>query len=129
MHPCRYQDVIGGVELSYDLNFWEYSFGPLKNHQDTYERPSNGERVKGLVQIDVERILEDFSSVSTRQGFARLDDLNYEKDGEAFQITITDQFLRVDCYGVSIDNMNEMIEIAKSHRLPLYDPQVESALG
>ncbi|MFB6366438.1 hypothetical protein ACFCP7_20665 [Paenibacillus elgii] len=50
---------------------------------------------------------------------------DFEKDGKGvFQLFTTEQFVRVDCYGVSGDDMNKLIDILLKYDCPLYDPQV-----
>jgi hypothetical protein len=46
-----------------------------------------------------------------------------DKDKGVFQVYITTQVFRVDCYGMCTEDMNHIIDIASSFSLSLYDPQ------
>ncbi len=47
--------------------------------------------------------------------------LYFEKETEACQLIITDQFVRVDCYGMTEYSMNKVIVILDKYNCPLYD--------
>ncbi len=110
--------------MSYDLNFWKYKDGVYMDHQNVYEALSNGERVDGLEDLPIDKILKCVDESFTQPRWEKLDDINYESDKGAFQIFTTRQFFRVDCYGMSGNDMNLFIDIGEKFTCPLYDPQV-----
>ena len=111
--------------MSYDLNFWRYENESAANdHQSVYERLSDGEFVEGLREIPADAIIERIYKVFSALGWANEDEETWESDDGAFQIDITPQFLRFDCYGMDGDDMNRLIEIGSELGLTLYDPQV-----
>ena len=113
--------------MSYDLNFWRYEDESAANdHQAVYERLSDGEFVEGLREISVNEILDRIAKVFSALGWTSEDEETWESEDGAFQIDITPQFLRFDCYGMNGDDMNRLIEIGNQFGLPLYDPQVST---
>ena len=109
--------------MSYDLNFWRYKDGIYLDNQDVYEKLSNGKTIEGLEEIPISNILDRISEEFSN-GWEQLDDLNWEGGKGAFQIFTTNQFFRIDCYGMESENMNKFIDIANEFNCPLYDPQV-----
>jgi hypothetical protein len=112
--------------MSYDLNFWKYEDESAANdHQAIYERLSDGEFVEGLREIPVDEILEKITRVFSAAGWTKIDEESWEGGNGAFQINITPQFLRFDCYGMMDDEeFIYLIEIGNEFGLPLYDPQI-----
>jgi hypothetical protein len=109
--------------VSYDLNFWKYKPGVSLDHQAVYEQLSEGEEVDGLEDLPIEELVARIGEVFS--GWEQLDPLNYESpDGGAFPLFTTRQFLRVDCYGMVGEDMNQFVDIGSAFGCPLYDPQV-----
>lgn len=111
-------------KMSYDLDFWKYKPGIVMNHQDVYEKLSDGYHVDGLEELPIPQFLKRVKEVFLADGWEQLDELNYESDKGAFQIYTTPQFFRVDCYGMEGEDMNKFLDIASEFGCPLYDPQV-----
>jgi hypothetical protein len=118
--------------MSYCLCFWKYkSEIALNDHEAVDACLSNGEHVDGIDSIFVEKILEEINTKFTSLGWMQPEGEstglfweNIDKDKGVFQIYITTQLFRVDCYGMHGDDMNHFIDIASNFYLPLYDPQV-----
>ena len=112
--------------MGYDLDFWKYESEPGNgfNHQDVYEKLSDGKVVTGLETLPINNILSRISDVFESDGWHKLDELNWESENGAFQIFTTSQFVRIDCYGMNGDDMNKFIDVATEFGCPLYDPQV-----
>ncbi len=110
--------------MSYDLNFWKYKTGVSQNHQDVYEKLSDGQNVDELEELPIPELLKRVNDVFLSAGWEKLDESNWESDKGAFQIYTTPQFFRIDCYGMEGADMNHFIDIAKEFGCPLYDPQV-----
>ncbi len=108
--------------MSYDLNFWKQRAGVQLDPQEVYERLSNGERVAGLEDLPIDRMLarvaETFSA-----GWDRLDELTWESADATFQVSSTPQSFRIDCYGMAGEAMDTLIDIGREFDCPLYDPQ------
>jgi hypothetical protein len=116
--------------MSYDLNFWQYEDeSAAADHQAVYERLSDGEFVEGLGEIPVDEILGRITEVFSAIGWTTDDEETWEGESGAFQIDITPQFLRFDCYGMDGDDMNRLIDIGGEFGLPLYDPQISTRFG
>ena len=111
--------------MSYELNFWKYKDGVYMDHQNVYEALSNGERIDGLEDIPIDKILKCVDESFTQPRWEKLDALNYQSEKGKFQIYTTRQLFRVDCYGMSGDDMNLFIDIGEEFTCPLYDPQVK----
>jgi hypothetical protein len=111
--------------MSYDLNFWRYEDETAAyDHQAVYERLSNGEFVEALREIPADAIIGRISEVFAAPDWATEDEETWESNDGAFQVYITPQLLRFDCYGTNGDDMNRLIDIGIEFGLPLYDPQV-----
>ncbi|PKV11467.1 hypothetical protein [Xanthomonas prunicola] len=112
--------------MSYDLDFWKYKPGISLDHPFVYERLTEGEHVEGLEELPIEMMLSRLEELFS-DGWAQSDVLHYESDDRGvFQIFTTAQFFRVDCYGMSGEDMNRFIDLGKEFGCPLYDPQVET---
>jgi hypothetical protein len=109
--------------MSYDLNFWRYKPGVSLDHQQVYEQLCDAVNVYGLEILPIARMIvrvhEEF------EDWEKLDDVTFERaDRGSFQLSTSPQFFRVDCYGMTSEDMNKFIEIANEFGCPLYDPQV-----
>ncbi|XZF14522.1 hypothetical protein ACTHGU_00145 [Chitinophagaceae bacterium MMS25-I14] len=111
--------------MSYDLDFWKYKPGIYLHNQEVYEQCSEKLFVEGLEELPIERIKKDVTieflgwSIAEDHGSWQ----NTEGKG-AFEIYTTTQFVWFDCYGMSGDDMNRLIDIMLRYDCPLYDPQV-----
>jgi len=113
--------------MSYDLDFWKYKKDVSLNHQEVYEKCSNGEVVEGLEDLPIKIILEDIQKAFSDWGGEVNTDYPYFTDPSgkgAFDIYTTNQFVRFDCYRVKGEDMNRIIDIMLKYDCPLYDPQV-----
>jgi hypothetical protein len=117
--------------MSYCLCFWRYKNDIASNdHAAVDVCLSNGDYVEKIERISVEKILENvnakFSLLGWTQPEGESTSLFWEhidKDKGVFQVYITTQVFRVDCYGMCTEDMNHIIDIASSFSLSLYDPQ------
>lgn len=109
--------------MSVDLSFWKYKGAVTRKHSEVYADLSNGEVLEELVQLPVADILQ-----KVEENFAswnRLDETHFEKNEEMIEIYTTSQFVRFDCYGVSEQNMNVLIDIMQTYDCPLYDSSMD----
>ncbi|MGB8455898.1 MAG: hypothetical protein WCD89_26735 [Anaerocolumna sp.] len=109
--------------MSYDLGFWNYKNGVYKDNQETYMQLSNKEYVAGIADLPIDEILEHIADEF--KDWERCGQYDFESDDRgAFQVMVTKQFVRIDCYGMSKFVMNKFIDILSDYDCPLYDPQV-----
>ena len=108
--------------MSYDLGFWKQDPNLAIHPQSAYERLSEGEAVEGLEELPIDKIMIRISETFTA-GWEKLDPNNWESSQGAFQVLTTPQSFRVDCYGLTGDDMNLFIDIGKEFGCLLYDPQ------
>jgi hypothetical protein len=108
--------------MSYDLNFWKQQPGSTLDPQGVYERLSEGELVEGLEDLPIERIMTRIAETFTAE-WERLGPNDWESSQGSFQVSTTPQSFRVDCYGLTGEVMNLIIEIGQEFGCPLYDPQ------
>ena len=108
--------------MSYDIDFWRYEKGIRLNHQEVYERLSDGQHVNGLENLPISEI-----TAAVKTAFAdweRPDEETWDGgDRGSFQMFTTPQFFRFDLYRVEDVDVNRLIEIATTFGCPLYDPQ------
>ncbi len=109
--------------MSYDINFWKQE-GPLElSAQEIYERLSQEERVTGVANLPVTKIL-----VALKETFP---DFNHEEDfplvsiGEgSIEFSWTDQFFRFDIRGeIGAKYENILVKTMAQFNCPMYDPQ------
>lgn len=108
--------------MSYDLDFWRYKAGVTLDDQDVYERLSDGQFVEGLEELPIDKMRARIAEIFN-VGWTKLDFNTWDSGKKSFQVFTTRQFFRVDCYGLTGDEMNSIIDLAHEFRCPLYDPQ------
>lgn len=113
--------------MSMDLNFWKYKENTVHDHEKVYQTACcDGELMEELETLSVDQILKKISVIFsdwTIQDSGK----DFEKEGHgAFQIFITPQIVRFDCYGMQEDDMNSLIDILIDFGCPLYDPQIST---
>jgi hypothetical protein len=120
--PAQLTQIQRRQAMSYDLNFWKEKPGVTLDPLQVYERLCDGHQVDGLEELPIGRILqrvrEKFSA-----GWTQLDPVTWEAPKKAFQVYTTPQLLRVDCGGLTAEDMNAIIDIGLEFGCRLYDPQ------
>ena len=95
----------------------------IAGKMDTFIKLSEGETLPELEDLPIADILRKIGE--TFSHWDALSPTDYENpNGGAFQITATPQIVRIDCYGVSGDDMNRLMDILIAFGCPLYDPQI-----
>ena len=83
--------------MSYDMSFWKTKNTLTQTPKEIYLALSDGEELDGLCSLPIDEIRsafeEEFKSWKKDGNF-------FEKGSQSFELTMTDQFVRVDCYGV-----------------------------
>lgn len=113
--------------MSYDLNFWKYQPGIKLDDLDTYQKLSEGKEVIGLERLPIDRMRDRVRD--TFSAWEQMDANSWESAHGVFQLFTTSQLLRVDCYGMAVDDMNKFIDIGVEFGCPVFDPQVNKRFG
>ncbi|MCM1158503.1 MAG: hypothetical protein NC300_07275 [Bacteroidales bacterium] len=109
--------------MARDLSFWKTKQKQTIENSKIYVLLSDEETVEGLENLPADKILNDIKTA-----FADwLCDGNtyFEKGDESFELMITEQFVRFDCYGITEEHMNQMIDIMLEYGCPLYDSSID----
>ena len=109
--------------MARDLSFWKKKKNVQIKNSEIYEGLSKGKYLDCVYEIPSEQILQDIT-----YEFAEWEQLNgfcFERHYESFQIFITNQFVRVDCYSMTEQSMNKIIDILLKYGCPLYDAAID----
>lgn len=109
--------------MSKDLSFWKYEQVNNSTHKEVYEKLSNGEKVPGISILPISDIKKKIQE--TFWGWDKLDDTHLENSNEMIEIFTTEQFVRFDCYSVTEENMNKLIDIMLEYDCRLYDSAID----
>lgn len=112
--------------MSVDLDFWRYKEGAAHNDQTVYERVCcNGESMELLEELPIAEILSELEKTFCK--WNKLDENHYESpSGAMLELSHTPGSVRFDCYGMTQDEMNILIDIMERFGCPLYDPQIST---
>lgn len=114
---------MGDFIMAKELSFWKYCEEGVFPHNEVYVRLSDGEVVDEVAKLPTSRIREAIDSKFSE--WEKLDEDTFERDEEAFQIFMTGQMVRFDCYGMTEQHMNELIDIMLSFKCCLYDSAID----
>jgi hypothetical protein len=109
--------------MSYQLVFWKQERGSPVDPRPVYERLMDEEQVVGLSVLPGDRILERIAE-TFRDGWNRLDRLNWERADGAFQVEVGPQHFLIVSYSLPGEVLNLFIDIGAEFGCKLYDPQV-----
>lgn len=109
--------------MSRDLSFWRCKGAINETNEYIYTELSNENYLNYLEDLPIDDILNDFNLEF--QSWRGRDEYYYENGEEAFQLMITKQFVRTDCYNLSEHNMNKIIDIMLKYDCPLYDAVID----
>lgn len=109
--------------MSRDLSFWKCKSSISVSNEYIYTELSNENYLDYLEDIPVEEIINDFNREF--QSWRGQEEQYFENGEEAFQLMITKQFVRADCYSLSEYNMNKIIDIMLKYDCPLYDSAID----
>lgn len=109
--------------MSRDLSFWKCKSATNETNEYIYTELLNENYLNYLEDLPVDEILNDFNREF--QSWRGRDEQYYENGEEAFQLMITKQFVRTDCYNLSEYNMNKIIDIMLKYDCPLYDAAID----
>lgn len=109
--------------MSRDLSFWKYRKLSNATNKEIYYELSQGKLLDCLEEIPVDKIFIDFKNEFF--SWRSQDDKYFENNNEAFQLMLTKQFVRADCYNLTEYNMNKIIDIMLKYECPLYDAAID----
>ncbi len=109
--------------MARDLSFWRNTESLELENKEIYSLLSDGKIVKGIGNLPTDKILSDIKQAFS--GWLNNDNVYFESGDETFEIMITEQFVRFDCYSVSEYNMNKIIDIMLEYECPLYDSAID----
>jgi len=109
--------------MSRDLSFWRTSTEVEADNRATYVALSNAKHLTYVDEIPAAKITAAFKDAfqdweNDGSGF-------YENGRESFQLMITKQFVRADCYDMTKRSMNTIIDIMLEYGCPLYDSTID----
>lgn len=109
--------------MSYELGFWKYEKGVYLDPEEVYEQLCQGIPVAGVETLPIEKILKKITIEFIT--FEQIDAYTFKSESEgSFHVTVTDRFVRLDCYNMKTEDMNVFIDIMLEFDCPLYDPQL-----
>ena len=109
--------------MARDLSFWKYEGKNSYLHRDVYARLSDGEILPGIVALPIDEIHTQLDKTFSK--WKKLDMNHYEKNDSMIEVFTTGQFVRFDCYGVSEEDMNKLIDIMLAYDCRLYDSAID----
>ena len=109
--------------MSRDLGFWKANMSLDISNYEIYTLLSSEGYVANIEELPLEEILGDFGTIFNN--WKSESELFFEENGESFQLMVSKQFVRVDCYNVKETNMNHIIDILRKYECPLYDPIID----
>ncbi|RKM55780.1 hypothetical protein D6853_09550 [Butyrivibrio sp. X503] len=109
--------------MARDLSFWKENKNTNNSCSETYKNLSNEVYLDYVSELPIEQILNDVST--TFSDWTKLDEKNYEKGDAAIEIFTTKQFCRFDCYSVTEEDMNKIMDIMFKYDCPLYDSAID----
>jgi len=109
--------------MSRDLSFWRTKKELTINNCEIYAALSDGNYLIDIDEIPKSEILQTFNDVFRK--WKNYNNKYYEKGDESFELMLTNQFVRVDCHGMTEYNMNRIIDILIKYNCPLYDSSID----
>ena len=108
--------------MARDLSFWKYKTDTVQNDEAVYNKLIAGVRVDAVEDLPVKNILLHVKDVFKEWNWTSQTTL--EKEEQMIELFMTDQIIRFDCYSVTDDNMNSIIDIMNEYKCPLYDSSI-----
>ena len=106
-----------------DLSFWKSNNKAVMDDKSIYTALSNEQYLEIVDELPILQIQNDFNSV-----FKEWENNNnqfYERGNESFDLMVTKQFVRADCYEMTESSMNKIIDIMIEYDCPLYDSMID----
>lgn len=113
--------------MSVDLDFWKYKPGVDHDDQRVYEALSDGETLADVQELPIEEIRARVREVFSGWKWPDKDNCENPAGKGGFTLYTTSQLVRFDCYWMSEEQMNRLMDILiEGFGCPLYDPQVST---
>jgi len=109
--------------MARDLSFWKTDNKTNMDNNSIYAALSDEVYLDNVAEIPMEQIQNDFNAVF--KDWENSNNKFYEKGDEAFELMLTKQFARTDCYGMTQGNMNKIIDILAVYDCSLYDSAID----
>lgn len=111
--------------MSIELNFWRYKENTVHNDEEVYQAACcNGKYLRELEILPVDKILQKIADTFSDWIILENGQIFENKKQGAFQISMTSQIIRFDCYDMYETDMNRLINVVITFGCPLYDPQI-----
>lgn len=108
--------------MARDLSFWKVNGEVQLSNAEVYIRLSCEQYIEGIQKLPINEIME---KINTEFCNWEKHETLFEYLNQSFEIMTTSQFVRFDCYSVSEENMNKMIDIMLEYGCPLYDSAID----
>lgn len=109
--------------MARDLSFWKVKENTQEENSQIYKMLSEGKYLDYIEKLPSEQILQDFK-VAFKE-WEMTDDFWFENGDEKFQLFLTEQFVRTDCYSMAEENLNKIMDILFEYDCPLYDSSID----
>lgn len=109
--------------MARDLSFWKVKKITEEKNSQIYMMLSEGKYLDYISDLPSMQILQEFKD--TFKEWENTDDLYFTKGDEEFELFITEQFVRVDYYTMTEENLNKIIDILFKYDCPLYDASID----
>ena len=109
--------------MSRDLSFWKCKNTPNISNSMIYHELSEEKFLDCIAELPLEQIILEFNNVFKEWKIENNTD--FERGTEFFQLFVTKQFVRADCYSLSESSMNKIIDILNKYDCPLYDSTID----
>lgn len=108
--------------MARDLSFWKVSGEVQLSNAEVYQRLSCEQHIEGIQELPINEIME---TIYEKFCDWKRDGMLFEFLNQSFEIMVTSQFIRFDCFSVSEENMNKMIDLMLEYECPLYDSAID----
>ena len=109
--------------MSRDLSFWKTDKNTECDNRHIYCSLSNEEYLPFIDEIPIIKIQQDINEVF--KAWKNHNNRYYENEREAFELMLTKQFFRADCYNMTNKSMNDIIDVLNKYDCPLYDSAID----
>ena len=110
--------------MARDLSFWKYKANVAAEDEAVYDELTSGARVEGVEELPIKAVIADIKA--TFKDWEWTSETTLEKDQEMIELFTTEQFVRFDCYSVTMEDMNRIIDIMAEYECPLYDSSIST---
>lgn len=110
--------------MNKELSFWKYKDESIEyRHNAVYDSLCDGKRIADVATLPIDEIRMKIDDIFF--AWIKFDKNNLVFNDEVIVIYTTDQLVRFDCYRVSEDNMNNLIDIMREYDCKLYDASID----